>query len=89
MTAWDWYFNQQKPAWVIVTLKNGSRVYELFDKRSFAGDDPDRRDLYLEATFQVLANGEWAPNDDTGGILILADQIAVIEFRNLAEVSDE
>jgi hypothetical protein len=79
----------QKSAWVIVTLKNGSRVYGLFDKNSFAGNDPDRRDLYLEATFRVLDNDEWAPNQDTGGILILAEQIAMIDFRKWEEVSDE
>jgi Family of unknown function (DUF6338) len=89
MTAWDWYFSQKKPAWVIVTLKNGSRVYGLFGRNSFAGNDPDRRDLYLEATYRLLSNGEWAPNEDTRGILILGDQIAVIEFRYFEEVGDE
>ena len=90
-TAWDWYFSQQKPCWVSVTLKDGSHVYGLFlnKEESFAGDDPEHRDLYLEATFRLLPNDEWAPVEDTGGVLIMADQIAVIEFRKISEVNDE
>ncbi len=89
MTAWDWYFSQQRPVWAVVTLKSGARIYGLFGKNSFAGNDPERRDLYLEATYRVLANGEWAPNEDTGGVLVLGDQIAFVEFRFFAEVDDE
>lgn len=89
MTAWDWFFSQQRPVWAIVTLKSGARIYGLFGKKSFAGNDPERRDLYLEATFRVLQNGEWAPNEDTAGALILTDQIGAIEFRNYAEVEYE
>lgn len=88
-TAWDWQFGREKPYWVIVTLKNGSRHYGQFGPGSFAGSDPERRDLYLEATYRLLETGEWAPEEDTGGILILADQIATIEFRKLPEESYE
>lgn len=85
--AWDWHFSQQKPYWVLATLKDGSEVYGLFHERSFAGTDPDRRDLYLEAQFRPLDSGEWAPLEDTGGVLIMADQIATIEFRKIEGTS--
>jgi len=84
-TAWDWHFSRAKPYWVVVTLKNGSEVYGLFGSRSFAGDDPARRDLYVEAVFEPVESGEWAPVEDSGGMLISPDEIAVIEFRRLAE----
>jgi len=61
----------------------GGRLYGLFHSRSFAASDPDRRDLYLEAQFRPLETGEWAPVADTGGVLIMADQIAAIEFRKV------
>jgi Family of unknown function (DUF6338) len=83
VTAWDWYFRQEKPSWMLVTLKNGSQVYGLFGKDSFAGDDPEFRDLYLQATFRLLPDGQWAPLEDTGGVLIMADQISTIEFRKI------
>ena len=41
--------------------------------------------MYLEAQFRPLDTGDWAPVEDTGGVLIMADQIAAIEFRKLAE----
>ena len=81
--AWDWHFSRLKPYWVMVTLKDGARLYGLFHSRSFAASDPDRRDLYLEAQFRPLETGEWAPVEDTGGVLIMADQIAAIEFRKV------
>ncbi len=88
-TAWDWHFSRSKPYWLVVTLKNGLRIYGLFGERSFAGDDPERRDLYLEATFRLLEIGEWAPVEDTSGTLIMADQISTIDFRKFSEVNDE
>jgi hypothetical protein len=88
-TAWDWQFSREKPYWVVLTLKNGSVIYGLYGPGSFAGSDPERRDLYLVATYRLLQTGDWAPIEDSGGILITADQIATIEFRKLAEETYE
>jgi hypothetical protein len=73
----------------VVTLKNGSRIYGVYGEHSFAGDDPQYRDLYLEATYRQLTTGDWAPSEDTAGVLIMAEQIAVLEFRQFSEVKDE
>lgn len=88
-TAWDWKFSQGKSGWARVTLKSGPIVYGLFAEGSFAGSDPERRDLFPVATYRLLESGDWAPEEDTQGVLILADQIATIEFRNLPEDSNE
>jgi hypothetical protein len=88
-TAWDWHFSHGKPYWVVVTLKNRSRIYDVYGEHSFAGDDPQYRDLYLEATYRQLTTGDWAPSEDTAGVLIMAEQIAVLEFRQFSEVKDE
>ncbi len=88
-TAWDWHFGQTKPYWVLVTLKNGEQVYGLFGTKSFAGDDPNHRDLYIEAVFRLLETEEWAPVEDSAGILIAPDEIAAIEFRKVEEESYE
>jgi len=87
--AWDWHFSRLKPYWVLVTLKDGSRLYGFFHSRSFAASDPEHRDLYLEAQFRLLDDGQWAPVEDTGGVLIMADQIAALEFRKLTEENYE
>jgi hypothetical protein len=81
--AWDWHFARGYPYWVLVTLHDGSQLYGLFGSNSFAASDPEKRDLYLEAQFRVLDNGEWAPIEDTAGVLIAGDQISTIEFRHL------
>ena len=82
-TAWDWHFGKGAPGWVIVTLKNGSRVVGFFGSDSFAGDDPDERDLYLEAQFKIDGKGRWKPVVSSAGVLIKADQIAVVEFKKI------
>lgn len=88
-TAWDWTFGRLKPCWVLATLKKRSRIHGLFGEKSFAGDDPQCRDLYLEATYRPVSTGDWAPMEDTAGVLIMADQIASLEFRMLEGVQYE
>lgn len=86
-TAWDQHFRRSKPFWTLVTLKDGSRVYGFFGLRSFAGDEARERDLYLETQFRPTEAGDWAPVEDSGGVLIKADQIRLIEFRKAIEVT--
>ena len=86
-TAWDFHFSRALPYWIIVRLRDGSHVFGLFGFKSFAGDDPEERDLYLEAVFRPNSNGDWVPIEDSGGIIVKADQIAAIEFRKLSEIN--
>lgn len=88
-TAWDYQFSSGLPYWLIVTRPDGSRVYGLFGYRSFAGDDPRERDLYMEAVYTLTPTAEWAPVEDSGGILLRSDQIAAIEFRKVPEIDYE
>jgi len=86
-TAWDYQFARGNPYWVVVTLKNGSRLHGFFGLESFAGDDRDSRDLYLEAVFEPTDTGEWAPVEDSGGVWVAAEEISAIEFRRVYEVN--
>lgn len=70
-------------------MKNGSRVHGLFGTRSFAGESSEQRDVYIEAVYRIEKTGDWAPVEDSGGVLIMADEIGVIEFRKLTEVNYE
>lgn len=85
-TAWDYHFSRGRPHWVIVTLRDGSRLYGLFGLESFAGDGPESQDLYLETAFTLTDTEEWAPVEDSDGVWISAEQIAVLEFRKVYEV---
>lgn len=82
-TAWDFKFEQEQLAWVVVRLRDGSNVYGFLGTESFAGDEPSERDLYLEAVFEPSEHGHWQPAPSTRGILIKAGEIAAIEFRDL------
>lgn len=87
-TAWDFKFGQEKAAWLIVRLKDGSTVFGYFGSSSFAGDEPQDRDLYLEEVYTLDDSGQWTRVADTGGILIPATEIASVEFRGLTAVSE-
>jgi hypothetical protein len=87
-TAWDYQFSRAGPFWVIVTLRDGSRVYNVFGYNSFAGDDPSERDLFLEAVYRLTPSGDWGPEEDSGGIIIRGNQLAAIEFRKPVEFQD-
>jgi hypothetical protein len=76
-SAWDWHFSRQLPLWAVVTMKDGSVVYGYFGPNSFAGDDP--KDIYLEKIYKPEDNRFGTTADNYGG-LIMADQIAAIEF---------
>lgn len=82
-TAWDYKFQQEMPAWVIVRLTDGSTISGFFGNQSFAGDDPDERDLFIEAVFRLDRDGQWHPEPDTAGVLVRASEIATIEFRTV------
>jgi hypothetical protein len=78
-SAWDWHFSRQIPLWAVATMKDGSVIYGYFGPNSFAGDDP--KDIYLEKTYKPEDNGFGTTEGNYGG-LIMAEQIAAIEFFN-------
>src|SRR6476660_4927156 len=88
-TSWDFTFEKERPSWIIVRLKDGASVYGFFGNQSFAGDDPEERDLFVEAVFSPKDDGHWQPVVDTGGILVKASEIATIEFKRIPEVNND
>lgn len=87
-TAWDHQFQKETPCWIIVRLRDGSTVCGFFGNQSFAGDDPEERDLYVEAVFLQQDGDAWQPVEDTCGILIKGSEIATIEFKTIQEVNN-
>ena len=78
-TAWDWKFSGMEEQWVLVTLKDGTRLAGLYGSQSFTSSTPGERDMYIERVYDI---------DDTGtlfltnekGVLIAAGEISTIEF---------
>jgi len=51
-SAWDWKFSNMDGAWILVTLKNGTKFRGYFGDQSFSSSDPDERDLYISHVFK-------------------------------------
>jgi hypothetical protein len=81
-TAWDYWFGLERPAFLSVTMTDGSKVHGYFGSGSFAGDGTDeRRDIYIERVYCEGQEG-FKPVDRTAGILVSRSQIAYLEFYN-------
>lgn len=81
-TAWDFKFSKAGSRWVLVTLKDGSRVAGLWGEKSFASSFAGERDLYLQRTYLVSAEAEkpWAEVANSDGVYIAPGEIRSIEF---------
>lgn len=82
-TAWDYKFSKtENKVWLLVTLKDDSRVAGLFGSDSFASSDPTERDLYIQEIYSIKESGQWERIPNNNGILISSDQIKHIEYWN-------
>ena len=79
-TAWDSLFAKLPTGWIIVTLKNGTKVNGYMAQGSIVSSDYEDRDIYFPDTLAPNAEGtlEFVPNTD--GVYIRADEISTIEF---------
>jgi Family of unknown function (DUF6338) len=88
-SAWDKVFGSGRWFYATVHLKDGRRIGGLFERGSYASAYPDKETLYLQELWLLDQNGAYLkPVPDTAGILILADQIALVElFRDCSASS--
>ncbi|MGH7718085.1 MAG: DUF6338 family protein, partial [Gemmatimonadaceae bacterium] len=80
-TAWDAFFDQREPAFVLVHLNNGKLLGGYWGGNSYAGSFPNDGDIYLEAVYAVDASGRFGdPIPNTLGVLLRKDQYSYIEL---------
>jgi hypothetical protein len=80
-TAWDFFFDQREPVFVLAHLAGGSSLAGYWGPESWAGMHPDDGDIYLEAVYKVSEDGilgDRVPN--TRGVLLRRDQYAYLEL---------
>lgn len=84
--AWDYFFRQAKPCWVIATFKDGRVLGGLYGTQSFASSYPDTEDLYLErvCTFSAEWKMDGIAERSAGAIIRLVD-VQSLEFFQLEE----
>ena len=78
-TAWDYQFGSTAPAFIQITLIDGSEVRGYFGPKSFASSDPKERDIFLEKGWE-LNEGKWVEIPRSGGLLVPSGSIKYIEF---------
>lgn len=78
---WDYVFNQRIPYWVIVTLKDGTKIAGCYDSNSFSSSAPAEEQLFLEEAWVVNDDGGFErPRESTKGIIILSSEMVSVEL---------
>ncbi|MBE3598394.1 MAG: hypothetical protein IMX02_06220 [Limnochordaceae bacterium] len=82
-SAWDAAFRRfgEKADFVRVTLRSGQAIGGFFGRKSYAGNFPGPRDMFIELAYRMDDQGNLVePLDGNGGVYIVEDEIAVVEF---------
>jgi len=81
--GWDYFFGKRESAFVIVGLKDGSKVFGYFGSNSMASTDATNRDIYLERVYRPPddPSDPWIEVVGSRGILIPQSEMQYIEFR--------
>ncbi len=81
---WDFVFQQRDPFWVIIELKDGTKIGGLYSEKSFSSNSPADEQIYLEQRWNLNeAGGLEKKRESTKGIIISASEIKYIEFLEL------
>ena len=79
---WDYIFNKRKVSWVIITLKNGTRIGGEYSSNSFSSSYPEEEEIFLERIWNLKENGSFDKViEGSQGILIWGRDILTIEFK--------
>ena len=57
LKPWDYVFQQRKPYWIKITLKNGQIVGGKYSINSFASSSPAKEQIYLEESWIINDRG--------------------------------
>ena len=79
-TAWEYLFNKKEHSFVCVHLKSGDIYRGVFCSSSFASDDYDHLDLFLEKVCKCDANGDWQYIETSKGVYIPYSEIQALEI---------
>ena len=85
-TAWDWYFRQRQPAFMLIHLADGNLVGGYWGPGSYASSYPEHGDLYLSSVYKVDETGRFGdPIPDTNGLLVRRDGYRYIELFSVPQ----
>ena len=80
-TAFDAYFSTNEPCWVIVHLKDGSRIGGYFGGDSYASAHPHSGDFYLQELWNLDREGVFdGPIPNSKGAIFHRSDYVWLEF---------
>lgn len=80
-TAWEYAFANRRPSYVLVHLKNGSKIAGEWADGAFASHVPGERDILLERLWTNDEDEEtWTPIEPKRSALICQGDIQIVEF---------
>lgn len=86
-TAWDFFFDQREPAFVLVHLANGKLLGGYWGGSSYSGSFPNDGDIYLEAVYSIDESGQFGdPIPNSRGVLLRKEQYSYIELFSVPDV---
>lgn len=89
-TAWDFFFEQRLPVFVLITLQNGRMIGGLFGPESYAASYPRDGDIYLECMYHVNSNGVFGqPVAGSRGVLVRKEEYSHIELLEIPPTAEE
>lgn len=80
-TAWDYFFDQRRAAFVLVHLTNGALLGGYWGRNSYAGSFPNDGDIYIEGVYAIDSAGAFGPPiPNTRGVLLRKEQYSYLEL---------
>ncbi len=80
-SSWDIFFSKRESYWVIITLKNGTKIGGKYGLNSFSSTFPSPKDIYIQEVWKINKKNEFKYKiNKTEGILITENEISTIEF---------
>lgn len=87
---WDYFFSRNKCYWMLIHLKDGSKIAGKYDKNSFASSYPDAPEILLEEIWVINELDEIIePIQPRRGAIILGSEIKRVEFYIWDETAKE
>lgn len=78
---WDYIFRRHNSFWIVIHLRDGSRIGGRFGPRSFASSDPADEQIYLEETWVLDTDGRFLkPIERSRGIVVMKDEMRAVEL---------
>jgi hypothetical protein len=87
---WDYVFGSLKPYWIVVTLKDGTKLGGKYDNLSFSSTSGTPERLYLEEAWVINDKGGFErKKNNTAGTLIMCHDVTSIEFFHITYPEDD